>query len=219
MIRAVIFDMDGVLIDTIDAHFHAWQKYMEVKGFNNYSRELFNIGMGRQTRELLKDFKKKLGLNITDIEKDTLLKESLIDVNEISPFPGVFETLTLLKKKFKLSLATSSIGVDLDDRRNRYNLNHYFDAFTCSDEVKLSKPHPEIFLKAAEKVNIPAIECVVIEDAVSGIIAAKKAGMKAIALTTTFHKDKFEEMDTEFRPDLILNNIIELPGAIEKINS
>jgi len=219
LIKAIIFDMDGVLIDTFEAHFHAWQKFMKHKGISKFERRNYLESIGMQTRELLLKYKNSFGLNTENIEKDTLLKESMIDISEISLYPHVKETLDILKNNgFKLALATSAIGVDLKDRVERYNFNENFDAFVCSDEVKFSKPHPEIFLKAAKKLKISLDKCVVIEDAITGIIAAKKAGMKAIALTTTFPKHKFEEMDKQFKPDLILNDIAELPKAIPLLN-
>ncbi len=213
MIKAIIFDMDGTLIDTMEAHYHAWQKFLPTKGFNGLTRELYYTFIGMQTKEILDMLNKTYHLNM-DPEKDRYVKEGMIDIKEISLFSGVKETLQRLKKAgFKIGLGTSAIREDMEDRVKRYDLKQYLDAFVCCDDVTLSKPHPDIYLLAAKKLKVHPKDCIVVEDALNGIIAAKKAGMDTIALTTTFKKEKISEV----KPDLILNHVNEItPAIIEK---
>jgi beta-phosphoglucomutase family hydrolase len=214
MIKAVIFDMDGTLVDTMEAHYHAWQKFLPTKGLNEFTKEIYLTFIGIQTKEIIQMLNKKYNLTM-DPEKDRFVKEKLVDVNEISLYTGVKEMLQRLKKAgFKIGLGTSAIRKDMEDRLARYDLKQYFDAVVCCDDVALSKPHPDIFLLAAKKLKVHPKDCIVVEDALNGIIAAKKAGMDTIALTTTFKKEKIAEV----KPDLILNNVSEITPAIIEQN-
>lgn len=205
-IEAIIFDMDGVLVDTFEAHFHAWQKFLAAKNFKGFNRKIYYSFIGMQTSEILQMFRDKYHLDI-DPDKDKYVKESMIDVNEISLFPKVKGTLVKLRKaRFKIGLATSAIREDMLDRLDRYGIRSYFDSFTCSDEVTLAKPNPEIYLLAAKKLKVQPEKCIVVEDALNGIMAAKSAGMYTIALTTTFKKQSFDEL----KPDFIYDSIGEI---------
>ena len=206
MIKAAIFDMDGVLVDTMEAHFYAWIRFFEGIGFKGFDKQKYKEFIGMQTSEIMAIYKEKYGLDI-DVEKDSRKKEGLVDISKISSYPNVKAALEKLKKKgFKLAVATSAMGQVRDARLSQFDLNKYFDDFVCSDDVVHSKPDPGIFLAAAKKLHVLPKDCVVVEDAVTGIMAAKAAGMKCIAITTTFSRKRLKQADA----DLIVDDIIDV---------
>lgn len=195
MIKAIIFDMDGVIVDSIPMHFKIWKNIFRNRGISLSLKE-FEKYNGRSTYEIAEIMIKKYNLDDTpeNISKEKLDYEIKLREKEIKLFKDAIPVLKKLKKdKYKLALATASQKHILKFILKKFKFEKYFDSITHVEEVKKSKPAPDIFLLAAKKLKVNPKDCVVIEDALNGIIAAKKAGMKSIAITTTFQKKVFEK--------------------------
>jgi beta-phosphoglucomutase len=187
MVKAYLFDLDGVLVDTAKYHFIAWKKLAD---------EL-NIPFTHDDNEKLKgvsrmdslDIILKLGgRSLSTQEKNELADRKnkwFVDfVNGMSPseiFPGVKELLAELKKRgLKVGLASSSKNAPAV--LQLLGITSLFDAIVDGSMVTNAKPDPELFLLASEKLNTPPSECVVFEDAEAGVEAARRAGMKCVGV-------------------------------------
>ena len=196
-IKAIIFDMDGVIFDTEKVYLHIWTKVFENYGYK-MRKDIYCsvLGTGRENvkKVFLSNFGENLPIDDMYIEKDEELKRA-VD-NGIPLKNGAYEILLYLKKNnYKIALATSAIQERALKQLSNANIKEFFDAIVCRDEVKETKPNPEIFLKAAEKLGVSPDRCIVIEDSSAGIKAAYDAGMIAI------HVIDLKEPDEE-----ILNN-------------
>lgn len=207
--------MDGVLVDTMKLHYVAWKKLLEEKGFKKFTKKLYLSFAGMKTLEILQMFKKKHHLKINP-ELDAKRKEELVNFSIMTLFSGVKLTLRELKKKgYKMGVATSASHHIMERNLSLFGIDTYFDSFTTANDVVHSKPNPQIYLLAAKKLNSAPKECVVIEDAVNGVLAAKRAGMRCIGITNTFPKQTLEEAGADYVVDDI-SGIIKL---ITKINA
>lgn len=185
--KAIIFDLDGVIVSTDDFHYKAWKKMADKE--NIYFDETINdrlrgisrmasldIILEKASKTYSEDEKKALATYKNDIYRD-LLKD--IYVTHI--LPGVMDVLHALKAKgYKLAIGSSSRNAKLILKR--IALFEYFDAISDGTNISKSKPDPEVFLMAAQKLDITPSECLVVEDAVSGIEAAHRAKMKSFAV-------------------------------------
>jgi beta-phosphoglucomutase family hydrolase len=196
--KAVIFDLDGTLIDNNSYHRQTWEKYLEKIG-KQISEEEFNANMNGRTNE--DAIKYIFGKDISNEEsvKHTLEKEELyrkIYKPFIKPVPGLIEFLEILKSKnITMAIATSGIQPNIDFMFENISIKEYFDVVVNSAHIKKGKPDPEIYLKAASLLKVEPKNCLVFEDAVVGIKSAKAAGMKVIALATTQPKEELAEAD------------------------
>lgn len=194
--KGVIFDMDGTLIESTEADYLAWKKLFAEHNKELSFEEYFPlIGMKSavvvQTKLLLDDEKAKEAL----AKKMDYFSE-IVSGSGIKTVPYAIILLQQLKEhNVKLALATSSRRPKMKMVLQLTELLPYFDEIVTGDEVTNSKPAPDIFLKAAEKLQLSPHECVVIEDAASGVKAAKNAGMKCVAITTTHSADLLQEAD------------------------
>jgi len=191
---AVIFDMDGVLVDNNRYHNIAWLEFCRRKNFKitteeiasrfgNLNEEYFRFLYGR---ELPKEESERLGE-----EKEAIYRE--IYAKEIQPAKGLVGLLTELKNfGFKLAVATSANRNNLDFVLDKTNIRDFFDVLVDSSMVSKGKPNPEVFLKAAGLLNVSVSKCMVFEDSLHGVEAACNAKMKVIALTTTFPQEKLK---------------------------
>ena len=181
-IRAVIFDMDGVIVDSEPLWFEAYQKVCGEYGFA-FNEELDRLVKGKSNGVKLLT----VALNIPDKYKEfegRVLKvyEGLFH-RKAELMPGALDLLGKLKGKYRLALATSAGKKRLSSHLGKFrSLEPFFDVLTSGGEVKRSKPHPDIFLKTAKKLNVGPEECLVVEDAEAGVAAAKAAGMKVVGL-------------------------------------
>ncbi len=210
MIQAVIFDMDGVIVDSIPLHFKAWKQCMKELGVD-LTFEEFNKRNGCPASETFAIWQKQfnLDLNIKEVtERKRELSDEYLDA-EIKLFPGVIETLESLKDYY-LGLATSAYPSTVDLVFNKFPISYIFNAVTTAADVTHGKPDPEPYLKTAKKLNIKPENCVVVEDAVNGIKSAKSAGMKVIGITTSFPKESLSEAD------IIINNFNEITPELIK---
>jgi beta-phosphoglucomutase family hydrolase len=197
MFKAAIFDMDGVLVDNHHYHFMAWKDFCKNNNIPFNDNEFRLKYFGKSNADILTGL---LCRTVSDTEAFLLgeEKEALyrkIYKSNIKPVNGLNELLDTLKSKgLKLAVATSAGKANLDFILNGLGLGPFFDQLVDSSYVKKAKPNPDIYLKAAELIGVKPNECVVFEDSVSGISAAKSAGMSVIGLLTTHKQEELPEL-------------------------
>lgn len=198
MIKGVLFDMDGVLLDSEEFITRAGMMMFREKGFavNESDFKPFT-GMGEN--RFLGGVAAKYSIPF-DPEKDKARAYAIyeqITRGKLKPLNGVNEFINRCRKKnLKLAVATSA-----DEVKMRINLREtglqesLFDALVNGLQVKYKKPHPEIYLLAADKLQLRPEECLVVEDALSGMESAKAAGCKCLAITSSFKAEEFDRAD------------------------
>jgi HAD superfamily hydrolase (TIGR01509 family) len=185
-ILAVIFDLDGLLSDTETLHMHAYQKVLgrySIKLSNaEYSEHWITHGLG--ITEYIDKYNLELVSSALKKEKavifDSLLKTSL------KPMPYALEIVKVLYKKKKLAVASSSNRKNVDSILTILGIRKYFDVIVSESDVGRSKPFPDIFNLAAERLHTANENCIVLEDAQKGIIAANGAHMPVIAIPNQY---------------------------------
>ncbi len=194
---AVIWDMDGVIADTAPYHFRAWKELATENGAP-FTEEDFRRGFGRRNPEILQGL---LGCELSTEEIRTLSqrKEVLfrqLIAGKIETFPGALELMrALCANRVKQALATSTTIENVDLILGTLGIADCFGAVVADKDVARGKPDPQAFLLAAERLGVPPVRCVVFEDAVDGVKAAKSAGMKCIAITNTHPREKLAQAD------------------------
>ena len=179
-IKAVLFDMDGVIFDTEREYLKEWEVIFKKYGYK-MKKEIYISVMGRGRKKVKEIFKEKFGEDLPIdkmyIEKDKMLKKA-VENNKVPLKEGALELLEFLKENgYKIALATSAKRERVKIQVRHAKIENIFDAIVCSEDITNSKPDPEIFLKAAEKVCVNPENCIVIEDSEAGIKAAFNAKM------------------------------------------
>jgi beta-phosphoglucomutase len=194
---AVIFDMDGVIVDNMEYHKRAWGVFLK-KYAPEIELEEFSRHFGKVNKDLLKIvFKREVsGREEARFgeEKEAIYREIYAD--HIVPTAGLVDFLSTLKKnEVKTAVATAAPRINMDFVFEKTGLRHYFDILIDASEVMKGKPDPEIYLKAAENLDCPPKRCLVFEDSMPGIQAAQKAGMKVIALATSHPAERLRSAE------------------------
>jgi len=185
---AAIFDMDGTLIDNTPYHFKSWQMLFKKYGKGDLSKHEYYTNISGVP--VMETIERVFGTGRDEAELTELLNEKENFYREtyapfLAPINGLENFLTGLKNAgVKMAMATSATVQDIDFILNKIPIRDDFDAIVNSTMVSKPKPNPQIFLKAAEKLNSNPADCVVFEDSLAGIKAANSAGMKVVAITT-----------------------------------
>jgi len=193
----VIFDMDGVLADTAEAHYQSWQVVAE-ECDTEISRELFHETFGRPNHQIIP---RMLGRDVTDEELhrvDRLKEEAFRDIvaETVKPVPGVVDMIEDLHAEgYRIGLGSSGPRENIEAILGALRVRGYFGAIVSGWDVERGKPEPDVFLMVAEGLGIPAGNCVVVEDVPAGIRAAHAAGMLCVAVTTTHDGELLREAD------------------------
>lgn len=185
MIKGLIFDMDGLILDT-----ETISNKLLIDIFSKYdinlNEEIISKTIGLEKKKAIKVFEEYLGDNIPIKDIINLHKKIVNDYLEKNGVPvklGLIELLNYLdEEKIKKVIATSSYRKVAENVLIRANVYNRFDDIICGDEIKESKPSPDIFLKALEKLNLSADEVIVLEDSRMGILAAHRAKIKSIMI-------------------------------------
>ena len=195
--KAVIWDMDGVIADTGPYHLKSWQHVFQKRGVN-FTEADFRLKFGQRNDTIIR---KVLGEDLSMSEVDTIAREKEeffrhgVKQN-IKPLPGAIDLMRSLRENgFSLALASSAPTENIQLILEGLDAGNYFQAIVCGREVAEGKPSPQGFLLAAKKLGVVPEKCVVIEDAVAGVTAAKRAGMRCIAVTNTNSKEALAEAD------------------------
>ncbi|MDF1571624.1 MAG: HAD family phosphatase [Bacteroidales bacterium] len=194
---AFIFDMDGVIVDNAECHYHAWEEFCRRKGYN-YQRADSRYWFGNTNREILEKImdRKPSPEEIRELgeEKEAIYRELIAP--DLRPVEGLEALLKAMNTSgFSVAMATSAPIENVDFVLGRLGIRHYFDPIVDASGVENGKPSPEIYLKAARLVGREPANCLVFEDAIAGIRSARNAGMKVVGLVTTLEEEELE--DTE----------------------
>jgi len=188
--RAILFDLDGVLVDStacVERHWRTW-----ATSHNLDAGALLANSHGRRTIDTMRLVASELGL---DLEREARLleEEEALDLDGIIATPGAVELVRALPAQ-SWAIVTSATRIMARARLEAVGLP-IPQAFVCAEEVRQGKPHPEGYLKAATLLGVAPDECLVIEDAPAGIQAAHAAAIRALGVTTTFSREKLNEAD------------------------
>ena len=204
--RAVLWDMDGTLLDSADYHWLSWQEALADRDLD-LTRERFLSTFGRRNDAVLRDlfgedFPDEEIVRIADV-KEARYRE-LVRAGGVEPLPGVREWLARLKADgWRHAVASSAPALNIATILEALDLVEAFDAVAGQEDVERGKPDPQIFLVAAAKLDVPAARCVVVEDAPAGIEAAHRAGMRAIGVGT---------LHGTLDADVVVGSLAELPA-------
>lgn len=187
-IKAVIFDLDGTMLDNNPYHLAAWRQYLTNLGIQ-ISDEAYRKHINGRTNKDAIEYIYQRNMTSEEAMVYTLEKEAVyrrIYQPFIQPVQGLTSLLEILEQhNLPMGIATSGIRINIDFMFDHIPIRKFFSAIINSEHITHGKPHPEIFLKTAEALHIPPESCLVFEDAAVGVKAAKAAGMKVVALTTT----------------------------------
>lgn len=197
-IKAVIFDLDGTLIDNNAYHILSWKQYLKNIG-KDISEDEFKKNMNGRTNKDAAEYIYGRKLSDEEAMKYALEKEAIyreMYKPHIRPLDGLLPLLSLIKKMdLPMAIATSGIQVNIDFMFDNIPIKDYFDVVINSSHITKGKPDPEIYLTTASKLNIAPGNCLVFEDAVVGVKSAKDAGMHVIGITTTQSADELKIAD------------------------
>ena len=185
--KGVIFDLDGVIVSTDELHYQAWQQMADRENIV-FNREVNHRLRGVSRMESLEIILEKSEKKYTETEKlqlaefkNNLYKELLNSISPKDTLPGSCALISALKEAgVKVAIGSSSKNTPII--LEKLQLTDWFDAVADGNDIKNSKPDPEVFLVAATRLNLDPKDCVVVEDADAGVQAAKAAGMRCLAV-------------------------------------
>jgi beta-phosphoglucomutase family hydrolase len=216
MYKAVIFDMDGVLIDSQPLHYAADVAVLRNAGYMA-TTECVAECAGMATLERFRKYRTRFNLTfnmkeILDEQKQILMRnfEKALNSKRLTAIDGIPELLAYIgDKHIKIALASSSSNALIELVVGKTGIRHYFSVMVSGEDVRVSKPAPDVFIFAAEKLGISPKHCLVIEDSANGIRAAKNAGMRCVAYLNPTSKGQ----DTSFA-DFTVKRFDEVYGLL-----
>ena len=195
---ALIFDMDGVIIDSNPYHKIAWEHFLEIKGVP-FNDNIFNNIISGKTGDtsirilLGGDLSMELVKGYLE-EIDGEFQEILRQTDQLEPVAGVPEFLDRIKKAgHKTALATSAPPGNVDLTMDKLHLREYFDLIIDKTHVTNGKPDPEVYLTTVEKLAVKKDDCIVFEDSLAGIASAISAGLRVVGVTTGHDREELLE--------------------------
>ncbi len=216
--RAVIFDLDGVLADS-----EPWWNEIDAQLLREYGvtyrGEYHRQVLGVSYRLAVEFYKKAFGLSAPAEELIRRRGEIAADffANSVGFFPSTRAVLEELQQmNLRIALATSSVSASARPFLDRHELTAFFDVIVTGEEIERGKPHPDIYLRAAEKLGVTADACLAIEDALSGIAAGKAAGMRVAAIPDIRFVDAREY---ENQADYLLRDLSEIPALVRSVGT
>jgi len=196
---ALIFDLDGVVIDSMPTHTLAWERYLETNGIDPANIEARMHG--KRNDELVRDL---FGSHLDEraifehgAAKERLFREMIGATLEEKLVPGIREFVAEASKTVPLAVGTNAEPANVEFTLNGAGIRQYFRALVDGSQVARAKPAPDVYLRAAELLGIDPANCIVFEDSPVGIQAARAAGMRVVGLLT--HASRLENVDLAVR--------------------
>lgn len=196
-IKAVLWDMDGVIADSGPYHLAAWQEIFGKRGVK-YTAEDFKQIFGLRNDKIIR---KTLGEELTKAEVRAIATEKeetfrRMAGRKIKPLPGALELLKLTKQQgFSMAIASSAPTENIELVTGTLGIAGYFQALVTGHDVTEGKPNPRVFLLAAQRLGVNPANCLVIEDAIAGVAAAKSAGMYCLAVANNHSRQSLAKAD------------------------
>jgi beta-phosphoglucomutase len=217
MTRAVLWDLDGTLVDSEEFHWQSWEHALGLDGVR-VTYEQFKSTFGQRNDRILRGW---LGVESTDerISRIAEAKEAeyrrLAQVHGLTPLPGAAEWLVRLQADgWKQAIASSAPRQNVEVMLRALHLEPYFNAIVASEDVTRGKPDPQVFLAGAARLSVPPARCIVVEDAAAGVEAAKRAGMRCIGVSRTARLDADVSVKSlEDLPDDVFDRLLAEPSA------
>jgi HAD superfamily hydrolase (TIGR01509 family) len=188
MTGAVLWDMDGTLVDSEEYHWLSWRDTMQLEGVS-ITHDQFLKTFGQRNDSILPQWLNSAATpaNIVRIgdSKEELYRK-LVHEGRIEPLPGVLEWIERLREQgWRQAVASSAPRKNIEVVLDAMGLAGFFDALVSAEDVTAGKPDPQVFQKGAERLGMPPARCIVVEDAVPGVEAARRAGMRCIGVSRT----------------------------------
>ena len=207
--KGVVFDMDGVLIDSREYHLQSWIDVGQEEGYimtDEFFHETFGMQNGEILPQLLGASSSAAEVSRVSHRKEERYRDLI--TGELQLLAGVEAILQDLRANgYRLAIGTSTPWINLEFMLNHAPIAPYFDEYVTAEDVQNSKPAPDTFLMGAAKLGLSPDCCAVVEDAIPGVVAGKAAGMPVIAVTNT---RKAEELH---QADRVVNSLTELTAA------
>ncbi len=227
MLRAIIFDFDGVIADTEWLHSETFRRVLAEEGIYLSGADQYERFLGINDRAGFAMAFAEVGREVSPaaiaalVERKSAYYTSRLD--EVKPFPGIVELVAALSNRCPLAIASGGHAAEIDAVLRAHGLRERFLAVVSADEVKRSKPAPDPFLEAlralrratlARATNLAPAECLVIEDSIHGIRGAKAAGMQCLAVAHTYAAERLAEADrvVESIAEVKADDLIREPG-------
>ncbi|NLO30177.1 MAG: HAD family phosphatase [Methanosarcina mazei] len=195
MLKAIIFDMDGVLVDSMRFQADAWAKAFQDAGINIVREDIYELE-GSNDKRLIKSIFKEARKEPEPEHFERLpeKKRDLLEFDRIKPFEGIPECLDELKRHFRLAMGSGSNRNTVGKIVDKF-FSGYFDVVINGSDLERGKPDPDPYLKALEMLGLTKNECMVIENAPLGITAAKRAGLYCVAVASMLEPEKVQHAD------------------------
>jgi beta-phosphoglucomutase len=196
--RAFIFDLNGTMINDMEFHTRAWQHLMNHDLGGNFTWDEVKAQMYGKNPEVLvrmfgADRFTEEEMKALSFEKERRYQQEYL--SQLALLPGLAELLERAHQAgIVMGIGSAAIPFNIDFVLDNLNIRHYFKAIVSADDVTISKPHPETYLRVAELLQVPPADCLVFEDVPKGAEAALNAGMQGVILTTTHQQDEFENL-------------------------
>jgi HAD superfamily hydrolase (TIGR01549 family) len=216
-IRAVVLDFDGVIADTERLHYAAFREVFAARGWTLDEATYFDRYLGCDDYGLVREFARDVGVTVTDVDSARLVEAKgrlfgqHLESTDIL-FPGAKSSIERLASRFPMGIASGALRHEIVAILRTAGLLDRFSAIVAANDVTATKPAPEPYLTAAERLGIPPSACVAVEDSTAGLEAARAAGMRTIGVTTTLPRHALAAADR------IVAGLHEVsPALIEKL--
>jgi beta-phosphoglucomutase len=216
-VAGVVFDIDGTLLDNMPFHIEAFEAFTAGHGLPPLTLEMRHWMDGRRNSDIFPRLFER-ALTDEEIARLSLEKESAyrrLSAGQLQPLSGLPRLLDALDAaRVPVALATSAPRENVEHTLRELGLTQRLAVIARSDEVAHGKPEPDVFLEAARKLGVPAAECIAFEDAPMGLVAAGRAGMRCVAVTTSYPPETLSATDPP--PEIVVGDFAELidgPGA------